>query len=61
MQYITENRNNIMLENINFLYVNVGSKYTNEYQFATVLSDLVGDAVVGKSVKLLREYGLKVF
>tara|TARA_B110000259_G_C13967551_1_gene383287 strand:+ start:986 stop:1138 length:153 start_codon:yes stop_codon:yes gene_type:complete len=50
-----------MLENINFLYVNVGSKYTNEYQFATVLSDLVGDAVVGKSVKLLREYGLKVF
>ena len=50
-----------MLENINFLYVNVGSKYTNEYQFATVLSDCVGDAGVGKSVKLLREYGLKVF
>ena len=50
-----------MLENINFLYVNVGSKYTNEYQFATVLSDFVSDEVVGKSVKLLKAYGLKVF
>jgi hypothetical protein len=26
-----------------------------------VLSDFVSDAVVGKSVKLLKQYGLKVF
>ena len=38
-----------------------GSKYTNEYQYATVLSDKVSDEVVGKSVKLLKAYGLKVF
>ena len=50
-----------MLENINVLYVNVGSKYTNEYQFATVLSEFVSNAVVGKSVKLLKQYSLKVF
>ena len=47
--------------NFHFLCENSGSKYTNEYQFATVLSDFVSDAVVGKSVKLLKKYGLKVF
>ena len=28
---------------------------------ANVMSDFVSDAVVGKSVKLLKQYGLKVF
>ena len=48
-------------ENFHYLCDNGGSKYTNEYQYATLLSDFVSDEVVGKSVKLLKEYGLKVF
>ena len=48
-------------ENFHYLCENGGSRYTNEYQFDTVLSDFVSDAVVGKSVKLLKQYGLKVF
>ena len=48
-------------ENFHYLCENTGSRYTNEYQYATVLSDFVSDEVVGKSVKLLKAYGLKVF
>ena len=48
-------------ENFHYLCENGGSRYTNEYQYATVLSDFVSDEVVGKSVKLLKAYGLKVF
>lgn len=48
-------------EKFHFLCQNGGSKYTNEYQFVTLLSDFVSDAVVGKSVKLLKQYGLQVF
>ena len=48
-------------ENFYYLCENSGSRYTNEYQFATALSNFVSDAVVGKSVKLLKQYGLKVF
>ena len=48
-------------ENFHYLCENGGSRYTNEYQFATVLSDFVSDEVVGKSFKLLKAYGLKVF
>lgn len=48
-------------ENFHMLCNDDGSKYTNEYQYATVLSDKVSDEVVGKSVKLLKIYGLKVF
>ena len=47
-------------ENFHYLCENGGSRYTNEYQFATVLSDFVSDEVVGKSVKLLKYYDLKV-
>ena len=32
-----------------------------EYHYATVLSDFVSDEVIGKSFKLLKAYGLKVF
>ena len=48
-------------ENFHYLCENGGSRYTNEYQFATALNDFVSDEVVGKSVKLLKAYGLKVF
>ena len=48
-------------ENFHYLCDSGGSKYTNEYQFATLLCDYVSDEVVGKSVKLLRQYGLQVF
>lgn len=48
-------------ENFHYLCDNGGSRYTNEYQYATVLSEYVSDAVVGKSVKLLKHYGLQVF
>ena len=48
-------------ENFHYLCENGGSRYTNEYQYATVLSDFVSDEVVGKSVKLLKAYGLNVF
>ena len=62
-RYFT-NRSKVELlgfENFHYLCENGGSRYTNEYQFATVLSDFVSDEVVGKSVKLLKAYGLKVF
>ena len=48
-------------DNFHFLCSNGGSKYTNEYQYATLLCDEVKDEVVGKSVKLLKQYGLQVF
>ena len=48
-------------ENFHYLCDNGDSRYINEYQFATVLSDFVSDEVVGKSVKLQKAYGLKVF
>jgi hypothetical protein len=48
-------------ENFHYLCDSGGSKYTNEYQFATLLCDYVSDEVVGKSVKLLKQYGLQVF
>jgi hypothetical protein len=47
-------------ENFHYLCGNGGARYTNEFQYVTVLSDFVSDAVVGKSVKLLKQYGLKV-
>ena len=47
--------------NFHYLCDNGGSRYTNEYQYATILSDFVNDAVVGRSVKLLKPYGLRVF
>ena len=62
-RYFT-NRSKVELlgfENFHYLCENGGSRYTNEYQFATVLSDFVSGEVVGKSVKLLKAYGLKVF
>ena len=62
-RYFT-NRSKVELlgfENFHYLCENGGSRYTNEYQYATVLSDFVSDEVVGKSVKLLKAYGLKVF
>jgi hypothetical protein len=48
-------------ENFHYLCDSGGSKFTNEYQFATLLCDYVSDEVVGKSVKLLKQYGLQVF
>jgi hypothetical protein len=48
-------------ENFHYLCENGESSYTNEYQFAIVLSGFVSDEAVGKSVKLLKAYGLKVF
>ena len=62
-RYFT-NRSKVELlgfENFHYLCENGGSRYTNEYQFATVLSEFVSNEVVGKSVKLLEKYDLKVF
>jgi hypothetical protein len=59
-RYFTNRASVEKLGFVNFHYLcdNDGSRYTNEYQYATVLSDFVSDAVVGKSVKLLKQYGL---
>ena len=48
-------------ESFHYFCENGESTYTNEHQFATALSEFVSDEVVGKSVKLLKAYGLKVF
>ena len=50
-----------MITDTNFSVNKISFRHINEYQFATVLSDFVSDEVVGKSVKLLKAYGLKVF
>ena len=47
-------------ENFHYLCESGGSRFCNEYQYATVLSDYVSDEVVGRSVKLLKQYGLEV-
>ena len=41
-------------ENFHYLCENGGSKYTNEYQYVTLLSDFVSDEVVEESKRLLR-------
>ena len=43
-------------ENFYFLCLNGGCKYTNEYQYATVLSDFVHNDVFTESQRLLKKY-----
>jgi len=51
----------MIVTDANFSVNKISFRHINEYQFATALSDFVSDEAVGKSVKLLKAYGLKVF
>jgi hypothetical protein len=51
---------NLGFENFHYLCSKGGSKYTNEYQYATILIALVSDEVAGKSMKLLSQYDIGI-